>query len=44
MYKVVYWSLNKQRVKLFQTMTEAVLFTVYEAPFHSVHSVDLVKE
>ena len=44
MYEVRYWSYNKLRTKLFETMSDAVMFTVYTAPFQSVHSMDLIKE
>ena len=44
MYKVRYWSYNKLKSKIFYSLYDAVRFTVYTAPFQSVHSVDLIKE
>jgi hypothetical protein len=44
MYKVKYWSYNKLRSKIYQSLHDAVMFTVYLAPFQSVHSIDLIKE
>ena len=44
MYKVKYWVYNKLRSKLFETMSGAITFAVYTAPFQSVHSIDLIKE
>ena len=44
MYEVRYWSYNILRSKVFQSMHEAVMFTVYKAPFQGVHSIDLIKE
>jgi hypothetical protein len=44
MYKVKYWSYNNLRLKVFQSLHDAIMFTVYTAPFQSVHSIDLIKE
>ena len=44
MYKVRYWSYNKLKSKIFQTLSEATAFSVYEAPFQSIHSIDLIKD
>jgi hypothetical protein len=44
MYKVLYWSYNKLRSQMFASLHDAVVFTVYEAPFQSVHSIDLIKD
>lgn len=44
MYKVKYWSYNKLKSKIFQSLHDAVIFSVYGAPFQSVHSIDLIKE
>ena len=44
MYKVRYWLYNQLKSQLFGTLHDAVTFTVYKAPFQSVHSIDLIKE
>ena len=44
MYKVKYWSYNKLRSKIFQSLHDAINFAVYNTPFQSVHSIDLIKE
>jgi len=44
MYKVRYWVYNNLRTRLFDTMHDAIIFSVYKAPFESVHSIDLIKE
>jgi hypothetical protein len=44
MYKVRYWSYNALKSKVFETMTAAVEFAVYQAPFQSVDEIDLIKE
>jgi hypothetical protein len=44
MYNVRYWQYNTLRTKWFETLHDAVMFTVYTAPFQSVHSIDLTKE
>ena len=44
MYRVKYWSYNILRSKMFQSLHDATMFSVYTAPFQSVHAVDLIKE
>ena len=44
MYKVKYWICNHLKSQLFETLHDAIIFTVYQAPFQSVHSIDLIKE
>ena len=44
MYKVLYWSYNKLKSQTFVSLHDAVVFTVYTAPFQSTHSIDLIKE
>jgi hypothetical protein len=44
MYKVKYWVYNNLRSKVFQCLKDAIEFSVYKAPFQSVHSIDLIKE
>jgi hypothetical protein len=44
MYQVRYWLYNQLKSRVFETLHDAVIFTVYTAPFQSVHSIDLIKE
>ena len=42
MYKVRYWTTGGLRSKVFETLHDAVMFSVYTAPFQSVHEIDKV--
>ena len=42
MYKVRYWVTGRLRSKMFETMHDAVMFSVYTAPFQSIHAIDKV--
>ena len=44
MYIVKYWVYNNLRSKMFQCLSDAITFSVYTAPFQSVHTIDLIKE
>jgi hypothetical protein len=44
MYKVRYWTTGGLRSKIFKTLHDAVVFSVYKAPFQSVHGIDKVEE
>ena len=39
MYKVKYWLLGSLKAKIFETLHDAVMFSVYTAPFESIHEI-----
>jgi hypothetical protein len=43
MYQVRYWCCNDLKSKTFPSLHDAVMFSIYETPFQSVHSIDLIK-
>jgi len=44
MYKLRYWMLNRLTSKTFETLSEALLYSVYNIPFQSFHTLDKVEE
>lgn len=44
MYNVRYWSYNVLRSKVFQSLNDAVMFSIYHAPFQSVETIKIIKE
>jgi len=45
MYKVKYWSNNQElRSKDFDTLHEAVQFSIHGIPYQSMYGIDLIKE
>jgi len=44
MYKLKYWILNTLISKKFETLNEAILYSVYNIPFQSFHTLDKVEE
>jgi hypothetical protein len=45
MYKLKYYESTGQiTVKYFNTVNEALRYSVYKAPFHSFYSIDKVEE
>jgi len=44
MYKLKYWLLNSLQTKIFNTLSEAINYSVYKAPFQSFHSLDKIEE
>jgi len=44
MYKVKYWLLGSLKSKKFLTLHDAVMFSVYKAPFQSVHEIYKIKD
>jgi len=44
MYKLRYWMANKLTSKTFETLSEALLYSVYNIPFQSFYGIDKEKE
>jgi hypothetical protein len=45
MYKLRYWSTGQRLIsKIFPTLSEALLYSVYNIPFQSFHTLDKVEE
>jgi hypothetical protein len=44
MYKLRYWMLNKLTSKIFPTLSEALLYSVYNIPFQSFYGIDKVEK
>ena len=42
MYRLRYWIHNRLTYKTFETLSEALLYSVYRIPFQSFHTLDKV--